>query len=204
LLQQYAASAQPRMAYTRRPVLAEAATPRYTRSAIFLHWLTAALIVVSVCVGLYMVGLKLSPLKLKLYSWHKWVGVTIFLLAAARLVWRAWHPAPPLPADSPQWQRVAAAINHWSLYVLLICIPISGWLMSSAFGVPVKYFGVVPLPDLVDKNKELAESLKLLHEVLVYTMLALVAMHIAAAIKHHVMDRDDVLHRMLPLVKPRR
>ena len=175
----------------------------YTRSAILLHWLTAALIAVSVCIGLYMVELKLSPLKLKLYSWHKWVGVTIFLIAAARLMWRAWHPAPAPPVNSPPWQRAAAAINHWALYALLICIPISGWLMSSAFGVPVKYFGVIPLPDLVEKNKELAEGLKLLHEVLVYTMLALVAMHVAAAVKHHVVDRDDVLHRMLPIVKPR-
>jgi cytochrome b561 len=175
----------------------------YTRSAILLHWLTAALIVVSVCIGLYMVELKLSPLKLKLYSWHKWVGVTIFLIAAARLIWRARHPAPALPPNTPQWQRAAAAISHWALYVLLICIPISGWLMSSAFGVTVKYFGVIPLPDLVEKNKELAESLKLLHEALVYTMLTLVATHVAAAIKHHVVDRDNVLHRMLPLVKPR-
>jgi cytochrome b561 len=161
------------------------------------------LITVSVCLGLYMVELKLSPLKLKLYSWHKWAGVTIFLIAAARLMWRAWHPAPAPPVNSPPWQRAAAAINHWALYALLICIPISGWLMSSAFGVTVKYFGVIPLPDLLEKNKELAESLKLLHEVLVYTMLALVAMHVAAAVKHHVVDGDDVLHRMLPIVKPR-
>jgi cytochrome b561 len=189
---------------TPRPQLSsETEAQHYTRSAILLHWLTVALIAVSVCIGLYMVELKLSPLKLRLYSWHKWVGVTIFLIVAARLMWRTWHPAPGPPVNSPRWQRAAAAINHWALYVLLICIPISGWLMSSAFGVTVKYFGVIPLPDLVEKNKELAESLKLLHEVLVYTMLALVAMHVAAAVKHHVVDRDDVLHRMLPLVKPR-
>ena len=138
----------------------ETEAQHYTRSAILLHWLTVALITVSVCLGLYMVELKLSPLKLKLYSWHKWVGVTIFLIAAARLIWRAWHPAPAPPVNSPPWQRAAAAINHWALYALLICIPISGWLMSSAFGVTVKYFGVIPLPDLVEKNKELAESLK--------------------------------------------
>ena len=176
---------------------------RYTATAITLHWLTAVLIVGSVCVGFYMVGLTLSPQKLKLYSWHKWSGITIFLLAAARLIWRARHPAPPLPAESPAWQRFAAAINHWLLYVLLICIPISGWVMSSAFGVKVVYFGVIPLPDLVEKNKELAELLKGVHETLVFTMLALVAVHVAAAVKHHFVDRDEVLHRMLPLVKPR-
>jgi cytochrome b561 len=177
---------------------------RYTGAAIAFHWLTVVLIVASVSVGLYMVELKLSPLKLKLYSWHKWVGVTIFLLVAARLIWRAWHPAPPLPAGTPQWQRAAAAVSHWLLYALLVCIPISGWLMSSAYGVTVVYFGWIPLPDLVAKNKELAETLKLLHETLVYTMLALAALHAAAAIKHHAVDRDDVLHRMLPLIKPRR
>jgi cytochrome b561 len=114
------------------------------------------------------------------------------------------HPAPPPPAAMPGWQRTAAALNHWLLYVLLVCIPISGWLMSSAYGVTVVYFGVIPLPDLVAKNKELGDTLKGLHEALVYTMLALVAMHVVAAVKHHVVDRDDVLHRMLPLLKPRR
>lgn len=180
------------------------ATPvRYTATAITLHWLTAVLIAGSVCVGFYMVDLTLSPQKLKLYSWHKWVGITIFLLAAARLIWRARHPAPPMPPASPGWQRFAAAVSHWLLYVLLICIPISGWLMSSAFGVKVVYLGIVPLPDLVEKNKALAELLKELHETLVFVLLALVAVHMVAAIKHHFVDRDEVLHRMLPLVKPR-
>jgi len=142
-------------------------------------------------------------LKLRLYSWHKWVGVTIFLLIAARLIWRAAHSPPPPPATSPKWQQGAAAVNHWLLYMLLVCIPISGWLMSSAYGVPVVYLGVIRLPDLVRKNKELADALKTLHETLAFTMLALVAVHAVAALKHHLLDRDDVLHRMLPLVRPR-
>jgi len=177
------------------------ARPRYTVAAITLHWLTAVLIVASVSLGLYMVGLKLSPLKLRLYSWHKWVGVTIFLLVATRLIWRATHAPPPLPAG-PRWQQVAAALNHWLLYALLVCIPLSGWLMSSAYGVPVVYFGLIQLPDLVAKHKELGDVLKQLHKALAFTMLALVALHVIAALKHHMMDRDDVLHRMLPLVKP--
>ena len=179
------------------------ARARYTVAAITLHWLTAALIVVSVGLGLYMVGLRLSPLKLRLYSWHKWVGVTIFLLVAARLIWRVTHTPPPPPAG-PKWQQTAAALNHWLLYALLVCIPISGWLMSSAYGVPVVYFGVIRLPDLVAKHKELGDALKQLHEVLAFSMLALVTLHVIAAVKHHMVDRDDVLHRMLPLVKPRR
>jgi cytochrome b561 len=176
---------------------------RYTSTAIALHWTVAVLIVVSVSLGLYMVGLKLSPTKLKLYSWHKWVGITIFLLVVARLLWRALNPPPPLPASMPRWQHTAAHLSHWLLYAMLVCIPISGWLMSSAGGVPVVYFGVVPLPNLVEKNKELFETLKSLHEALAFSMLALVGLHVVAAIKHHFVDRDDVLHRMLPLLRPR-
>jgi len=176
---------------------------RYTATAIALHWLTAALLVASVGLGLYMVGLKLSPLKLRLYSWHKWIGVTIFLVIAVRLIWRATHMPPPPTATSPKWQQAAAVVNHWLLYMLLICIPISGWLMSSAYGVPVVYFGVLRLPDLLQKNKELADALKTLHETLAFTMLALVAVHAMAALKHHLADGDDVLHRMLPLIRPR-
>lgn len=183
---------------------AELSPARYTSTAIALHWLIALLIVASVSLGLYMVGLKLSPLKLKVYSWHKWVGVTIFLLVAARLIWRATHTPPPHPPASPRWQQTAATINHWLLYALLVAVPICGWLMSSAYGVPVVYLGMIQLPDLIGKNKGLADALKALHEALAFTMLALVAVHVAAALKHHLLDRDDVLHRMLPLVKPRR
>ncbi len=181
----------------------ESSPNRYTSTAITLHWLIAGLIVISVGLGLYMVGLKLSPLKLKLYSWHKWVGVTIFLLVVARLIWRAAN-APPPPIGGPRWQQVAAVVNHWLLYAFLVCIPISGWVMSSAYGVQVVYFGVVPLPNLVAKNKELGDTLKALHEALAFTMLALVAVHSVAALKHHLLDRDAVLYRMLPVVKPRR
>ncbi len=184
-------------------VVTELSRVRYSSTAIALHWLVAGLIVVSVGLGLYMVGLKLSPAKLRLYSWHKWVGVTIFLLIVARLIWRAAN-APPPPIASPKWQQVAATVNHWLLYVLLVCIPISGWLMSSAYGIQVVYFGVLPLPDLIGKDKQLGDTLKALHETLAFTMLGLVALHALAALKHHFLDRDDVLYRMLPVVRPPR
>jgi len=184
-------------------VVPESSPARYTTTAIALHWLIAGLILISVGLGLYMVGLKLSPLKLRLYSWHKWVGVSIFLLVVVRLTWRAGN-APPPRTTSPRWQQVAAVVNHWLLYVLLVCIPITGWLMSSAYGVPVVYFGVLPLPEPLAKNKELGDTLKALHETLAFTMLALVALHALAALKHHLLDRDDVLYRMLPVVRPRR
>jgi cytochrome b561 len=169
----------------------------YTRIAIALHWIVAALIVAVVGIGLYAVSLELSPQKLKLYSWHKWLGVTVFLLAVARLVWRARHPAPAPVASLRPWERRLAGVTHALLYVLLLAVPLSGWLMSSAAGFPVVYFGLLPLPDLVDKNKELAEILKVVHFVLNKTMLALVVLHVVGALKHHFVDRDATLLRML-------
>jgi cytochrome b561 len=177
---------------------------RYSATAIALHWLVALMLLGSATLGLYMVDLQLSPTKLKLYSWHKWLGVTISLVAAGRLFWRLTHPAPALPATVPVWQRRAAALSHTLLYALLFVIPLSGWLMSSALGVQVVVFGVLPLPDLLEKDQVLGERLKLAHVVLNLVLLALVALHAAAALKHHFLDRDEVLFRMLPAVRPRR
>jgi cytochrome b561 len=179
------------------------ATSRYTRTAIGLHWLVAVLILGSFAVGLYMVGLKVSPFKLRLFSYHKWIGVTVFLLALARIVWRWRHRAPALPAAMRPWERIVAHATHMLLYVLLLAVPLTGWLMSSAHGFPVVYFGVIPLPDLVGKNKELAEALETVHYVLNKSLLILVLLHAAAAIKHHYYDHDDVLARMLPGLRPR-
>src|SRR5262245_49880208 len=103
----------------------------YTGTAISLHWLVVAMLVCAAALGLYMTGLQLSPTKLKLYSWHKWLGVTIFLVAVLRVLWRLTHPAPPLPALLPVWQRRTAAFTHILIYILLFAIPLSGWLMSS-------------------------------------------------------------------------
>lgn len=177
---------------------------RYTGVAIALHWLVALLILGSFVVGRYMVDLDLSPWKLKVYSWHKWIGVTIFLLVAVRLAWRLKHRPPAPPAATPEWQRHAAGIGHAALYVLMLAVPISGWVMSSAGGFPVVYFGVIQLPDLVTKDKELFELMKLVHFALNKALLALVIVHVAAAIKHHYVDRDDVLARMVPRLSPRR
>jgi len=174
---------------------------RYTAIAVSLHWLMALMILCAFALGLYMADLQLSPTKLKLFSWHKWLGVSIFLVAIARLLWRLTHPAPGLPDTTPGWQRTAAALTHWVIYLLLFMIPISGWLMSSASGFQVVYFGVLPLPDLVHKDKALAEQLKLLHETLNYTLMALLVLHVAAALKHHLLDRDEVLQRMVPWIR---
>jgi cytochrome b561 len=171
---------------------------RYSTTAIALHWLTALLIVCGFTLGLSMVGLPISRQKLQWYAWHKWIGITVFLLTCARLAWRLWNPAPALPA-MPAWQVRAALMSHCAFYALLLAIPISGWTFSSASGVQVVYLGLVPLPDLLPKDRQTAAVLVIVHQTLNFTLLALVCLHTAAALKHHFVDRDAVLARMLPL-----
>lgn len=176
-------------------------TDVYTRTAVALHWLVALLILAALPLGLYMTGLKLSPLKLQLYSYHKWLGVTIFGLAILRVLWRLRHPAPPLPMSVPVWQQQAAGALHRLLYVLMLVLPVSGWLMSSAKGVQTVYLGLLPLPDLLSKDDALGELLGVVHVALAYTLAALACMHIGAALKHQFVDRDGVLARMLPFLR---
>jgi len=169
----------------------------YTGTAIVLHWLVALLIFVAFPLGVYMHELPLSPIKLRLYSYHKWLGITVLMFAILRVLWRISHRPPALPASLPRWQQIATHAVHHSLYLLLILIPLSGWLMSSAKGFQTVWFGVFPLPDLVAKNKVLGDLLQEVHEVLNFTLLGLVSLHILAALKHHFIDHDGILKRML-------
>jgi cytochrome b561 len=171
---------------------------RYTRTARTLHWLAALLIFTGFALGLYMSDLEFSPDKLRYYAWHKWLGITVFLLAAARLAWRAANPAPALPAAMPAWQIRTAAAAHGLLYMLMLAIPLSGWIYSSATGVSVTYLNLVDLPNLVPKDRELAKTLLLVHQSLNYLLAAVVTVHVLAALKHHFVDHDDILARMLP------
>ena len=173
-------------------------TTRYTRTAKALHWLMTVLIFGLLALGFYMHDLPLSPDKLKLYSWHKWAGVTVFLLVWFRLFWRLGHVPPALPGHMSQPMRFAAHAGHALLYGLMIVIPLSGWLMSSAKGFQTVWFGVLPIPDLLDKNKETSDLLAQVHQALNLLLVAVLAGHIGAALKHHFIDQDDILTRMLP------
>jgi len=166
-----------------------------------LHWLTALLIFVAFPLGMYLHNLQLSPLKFQLISYHKWLGVTVFLLTVMRLAWRITHTPPPLPDTIPFRQQRAAHGLHLLLYLLLLSIPLTGWLMSSSKGFTVVYLGLIPLPDLVNKDKALGDLLGRVHETLNFGLLSLVGMHIAAALKHHFGDHDATLRRMLPFGK---
>lgn len=174
---------------------------RYTRTAVFLHWLVALGLIGTFALGFYMEGLPLSPNKLKLYAWHKWAGMTLLVLVVVRLAWRLSHPAPALPSGMTARDKFLAHAGHWLLYLLMLAIPVSGWLMSSAQGFQVVWFGVVPLPDLVTRNEGLGELFLDIHVVLNYVMLVTVIGHIAAALQHHFIKKDDVLTRMLPFAK---
>jgi len=172
---------------------------RYTPAAIALHWIAAVLILTNLALGLYMTGLALSPQKLRYFSWHKWIGVTVLLLSAARLLWRLGHAAPPLPGSMKPWEARLARGGHALLYILFFAAPLTGWLFSSAAGIQTVYLGIIPIPDLLGKDKHVADVLKATHHWINYTMAAVIVLHAAAALKHHFVDRDDVLARMLPL-----
>lgn len=178
-------------------------TASYTATAIRLHWLMAIGLAGTSALGLYMHELPLSPMKLQFYAWHKWAGVTLFALLLLRLSWRLAHRPPGAPIGMPAWQLLAAEVAHRLLYVLMVAIPLSGWLMSSAKGYQTVLFGVLPLPDLLAKDKELGDLLATAHRFLNFAMAGLVLVHVGAAIKHHRIDRDGVMQRMLPFLKNR-
>ncbi|WP_018410360.1 cytochrome b [Methyloversatilis thermotolerans] len=170
----------------------------YTKTAISLHWLVALMLFGMFAFGLYMVELPLSPQKLKYYSYHKWAGVTVFLLVLVRLAWRIAHRPPELPAGMNPLQIRLAKGGHHLLYLLMVLAPLSGWLMSSAKGFQTVWFGVLPLPDLLPKDEALGEALLWVHRVLNWFFMLVVAGHVIAALKHQFVDRDGLMSRMLP------
>lgn len=174
----------------------------YTSTAITFHWLMALIIIANFALGVTMSDLALSPQKLQFISWHKWTGITLLGLVTLRFLWRAFANRPVL-LPSPAWQRRIAKLSHFLMYLLMFAIPISGWLMSSAGGFTVTYLGLFPLPDLVAKDKQLFEQLKEVHEILNFTLLGLVILHVLAVLKHQFIDRDATLARMVPWFKPR-
>lgn len=171
----------------------------YTKTAKFLHWLLAIAIISLFAFGFYVSNLPFSPLKLKMLSYHKWAGVTFFMLALIRLSWRIMNRPPSLPLHMGQIERQIAHGGHAMLYLLMLAIPLSGWLMSSAKGFQTVLFGVLPIPDLLEKDRELGQMLLTVHLALNLLLAAIVVGHVLAALKHHFIDKDTVLTRMLPI-----
>jgi cytochrome b561 len=176
------------------------ATKRYSSIAIILHWVLALALISIFCFGVYMADLPFSPQRLKLFNWHKWAGISILFLSALRLLWRVTHPAPALPAQielgMPAWQLKAHHATHLALYALFFIVPLVGWAYTSASGFPVVLFGQFPLPDLLGPDKALAALIKPWHQISAFALAGLAALHIAAALKHQLIDRDGLLKRM--------
>ena len=166
------------------------------------HWGMLLLYLVIIPIGLYMTDLPVGPRKLRIYALHKSIGLTLLGLAALRVAWRLGERRPA-PVAMPVWQRRAAAASHALLYVLMFVVPLSGWLYNSAAGFPLQWFHLVNLPALTAENPGLKDIAKEIHETGVYVLMTIVALHAAAALKHHLVDRDGTLATMLPWVRSR-
>lgn len=191
---------------------ATAQRSRYTAVAIALHWVIAIAIFALLGFGLWMTEAIHQPESkaqaFVVYQWHKSLGLTVFALVLIRLVWRMFNPPPPLPQTMPAWEKMAAGISHRLFYVVMIVMPLLGWAMVSAspFGLPTMYFGVFEWPHIVWlaelENKKPVEAIfKTAHRTGAYLLIALIGLHVAAALKHWIVDRDEILGRMLPFLQ---
>ncbi|WP_373974746.1 cytochrome b [Chitinibacter sp. SCUT-21] len=182
-----------------------AAPSNYNALQISLHWLTAILICGAFALVWTFDNTPLAPdtfkLKLQLIAWHKWAGITVLGLFALRFAYKLVRGTPAVDPNLPPLQRKLAIGVHHLLYVLMLVMPLVGWMLSSAKGYPVMLYGVWQMPDLVAKNEDLAKVLKDIHELLANGLLLLIGLHVAGALKHYFIDKDATLSRMLPFLK---
>jgi cytochrome b561 len=162
------------------------------------HWLIVLGILAMAIIGLTMVEMHSSPAKVRMFALHKSIGLTILALVTLRLLWRLYAGAPPVIPTIPRWQHAIANLSHIGLYVLLFAVPLSGWVMNSASGFPLWWFGVFRVPALVARDHDLHELTETVHETLFWILIALVLVHAGAALFHHLFQRDATLARMLP------
>ncbi len=170
---------------------------RYSTVAIILHWVIALLLIGNLAGGLLLDQIEDYDKQLffTIIQLHKSTGITILFLALARLAWRLAHPAPPLPDHMTPLELVLAKVSHWGFYVVMIALPLSGWAMVSTAKVkfPMLYFGTFEVPMLpVPANWNYHD----LHGILGWVTLAMIVLHVAAALKHHYFDRDNIFARM--------
>jgi cytochrome b561 len=176
---------------------------RWGSVSIGLHWTIAALVLlVQVPAGITMVSVDPGPVQNVFYNIHKTTGIVIFLLAIVRLGWRWSNPVPALPADLPAWQARAARITHALLYIVLLTMPVTGFLYTAMGGFPVPFFGLYDLARLVPENKPAAEVFKLAHLTLQWVLYIVVLLHVGGALQHHLIRKDGILRRMLSPTAP--
>jgi len=176
-------------------------TNSYNATSKFLHWSIFILVFVMILLGYFREDISFKPLPLEVMSVHKLLGLLILALMLFRLFWMSTHPKPPSLPGTPLWQRWSERVVHFLLYFFLIVMPLSGWLMSSAAGRPPHLFFDMRLP--IAKNKELAEFFVTVHNTLAIVIIALISIHILAALYHHFIKKDEVLRRMLPYTQSR-
>jgi cytochrome b561 len=171
----------------------------YSKVAIAMHWLIALLIFTNVAFGFYMASVpKSAPTHDEALFYHASIGSLIFMLAVFRLLWRITHRPPALPGSIAPWQRAAAHTLHWTLYVLMLIVPLSGYVHRLAGAHTVSFFGLGTLPVFIGKDEPLRVFTHALHLSLVWVLCILVVGHVGAALKHRLIHRDGVFQRMLP------
>lgn len=166
--------------------------------AIFLHWAIAACIVLSVAFGLISGFADSAEVTQSTLAIHQSVGVTIFVLALVRVVWRLTHPVPPLPASTPRSQRIAAALTHLTLYLILFALPVTGYVGLAARGRPITIFGLFDLPNVVGRSIKTSAAFQNVHNNLQYFLYGLLVLHVGAALYHQFVMKDGLLARMWP------
>lgn len=174
---------------------------RYNTLAKCFHWIIGVLIIGLIAFGIYMEGLDYSDQKMTFYGIHKSLGAIVLGLMLVRIVWRIISAYPSHNPNHKLWERILSKIVHGVLYLFALSMPLSGWAMSSSYGYPVSVFGWFSLPALVEKNEVRGELFAKTHELGGYAMIAIIAFHVAGALKHHVIDKDNTLKRMLPFAK---
>ncbi len=173
---------------------------RWGHVAQLLHWSVAGLILALMALGWIAKLTPLSPGKLTLFYWHKSLGMLVLALVLVRLGWRARNPAPSLPPELPRWEPVMAHATHVLLYLLMLLIPVTGWLINSASGIPFKIFWVLPLPAITPVSAHLEHIFEWFHLVLFWILAVVLLGHVGAALRHHFLLHNSVLRRMLPFV----
>lgn len=174
-------------------------TDRWGTTSQLLHWTIAVLILSIGAVGLVMGELPRSPKWFWVYTLHKSLGLTVLALVLVRIAWRLYAGAPPPVEGTPRWQARLASLTHGAIYVLILAMPLSGWLYDSASGLrPFRWFGLAEVPKLSPPHEALADAMHETHELLFWVLIALVIGHAGAALYHHFVRRDATLARMLP------
>jgi cytochrome b561 len=184
-----------------RPRIMDHTAPHYTTFARLLHWIMAVLVLAMIAAGFLMVqdGLGRS-LQNALFIFHKNVGVLVLLLMVLRIAYRLIQPPPPLPADLPSWQARAAGASHLALYILLVAMPVAGYVRVKAGGFPIEALDALGVPSLVPRSEGLADLAKAVHHYGAFVIAGIVLVHVSAAFYHGMLRRDGVFSRMWPPV----